>query len=59
MFDQHQGLAFGVDSGAVQRVTGYDLDVDGEMFFKSGHFGGFARGLTAHNGAMFRCWVLK
>lgn len=55
MFDQHQGLAFGVDSGAVQRVAGYDLDVGGEVFFKGGHFGGFARGLTADYGTVFGC----
>lgn len=55
MFDQHQGLTFGVDSGAVQRVARYDLNVGGEVFFKGGHFGGFARSLTADNGTVFGC----
>lgn len=58
MLDQHEGLAAGVDVGAVEGVTGYDLDVGGEVDFEGSDFGGFAGGLPADNGTLFGCFDL-
>lgn len=56
MLDQHEGLAAGVDVGAVEGVAGDDFDVGGEVGFEGGDFRGFAGGLAADDGALFRCW---
>lgn len=56
MFYEDEGLPFGVDARAVERVAGYDLYVFWEVRFEGGDFGGFAGGLAADDGAEFGCW---
>lgn len=53
--DDDERLARGGDIGAVQGVAADYVDVGGKVFFEGGDFGGFAGGLTADYGALFRC----
>lgn len=53
MFDQDEGLAFGVYAGPVEGVAGHDADVGGEVFLEGGDLWGFARGLAADDGTDF------
>jgi hypothetical protein len=42
VLDQDERLALGVDTGSVEGVAGYDLDVLGEVLFEGCDFWGFA-----------------
>lgn len=46
-------MAIGVDTGPVERVAGYDLDVFWEVPFEGFNLGGFTRCLAAYDGAEF------
>jgi len=47
--DKNKGLAFGIDSGSMQRMARYDLDVFRKMLSERGNFDLFAGGLAANN----------
>ncbi len=53
VLDYDEGLAFGIDAGAVKGVAGDDLDVGGEVRFEGRDLGGFGRGLAADYSALF------
>lgn len=48
VLDEDEGLADGVDFGAVEGVAGDDFDVGGEVELEGFNLGGFARGLAAY-----------
>lgn len=56
--DDDERLAFGVDAWAVERVTGYDLDIGWEVLLKGGNFWGFGGGLAANDGAHLCAWAI-
>lgn len=51
VFDQDQGLAFGVDVGAVEGVARDNVDVGGEVGFEGTDLRVFARCLAADDSA--------
>lgn len=51
MGDDDEGLAAGVDAGAVEAVAGDDGDIGREVLLERSNLGSFAGGLSADNGA--------
>lgn len=49
----HQGLAFGIHTRAVQRVTRYYINIRWKVLLKGRNLRGFARSLAADDGSAF------